>query len=78
MWIAELNLGEEEKSILVSSSAWATDEIMDAAMSLVGMDVPTGADTTSALVSGMTDIAQHGGYQFINVDACHWVLVDTT
>ena len=78
MWIPELKLSFRDKEILLSSNAWLTDSIIDAAQTLLKRATPVpGLQSVSCALTMTYDVQPGEFVQILNNGRGHWVTVST-
>ena len=79
MWLADYDLTESDKEILLSPTAWLTDTIVDAAQTLLRQQFPAlpGLQSVSQGMTMSYDIQRGEFVQVINTSHGHWLTIST-
>ena len=79
MWLADYDLTESDKEILLSPTAWLTDTIVDAAQTLLRQQFPAlpGLQSVSQGMTMSYDIQEGEFVQVINTSHGQWLTIST-
>ena len=79
MWLADLNLHQSDKEVLLSPTAWLTDSIINAAQRLLGKQFPhlPGLQDVSLGLTMSFNIQTGEFLQILHTSQDHWLTVST-